>query len=102
MAFPTSVDAIVDAPPITAATVIHASQVIGPQRITVGPTWYNLLSDEFGTADPTGVADSTTAVQNWVNKFCGTGANAIGNGYAPPGNYKLTGTITAPTTLQFG
>src|SRR5215471_16483083 len=48
MPFPTSVDAIVDAPPITAATVIHASQVQGPQRITVGPAWFNAKSDQYG------------------------------------------------------
>src|SRR5215472_13665121 len=96
-AFPAGVDTLVDF-----QTTGHASQVQGVQRITVGPTWYNLLSDEFGAADPTGGNDSTGAIQAWVNRFCGTGANAVGNGYAPPGNYRMTSTVTVPTTLQFG
>lgn len=97
MPFPTAVDSLVDG-----TTVIHASQVQGVQRITVGPSWFNALSDENGVVDPTGVADSTAGLQAWVNRFSGTGANAVGRGYLPPGNYKVSGTISTPTTLQFG
>src|SRR5262249_20495569 len=66
MPFPTSVDAIVDAPPITAATVIHASQVLGPQRITVGPTWFNVKSDQYGAVGD-GSTDDTAAFQAAIN-----------------------------------
>src|SRR5215472_10494219 len=66
MAFPTSVDAIVDAPPITTATVIHASQVLGPQRITVGPTWFNVKSDQYGAVGD-GSTDDTAAFQAAIN-----------------------------------
>lgn len=44
---------------------------------------------DFG-ADPTGVADSTSAIQTAIDSY------SSGNGtvYFPPGNYKVTGTIT--------
>lgn len=101
MPFPTSVDAIVDAPPVTAATRITSSQVLGPQRITVGPVWFNLKSDQFGAVGD-GATDDTAAVQKWINAIAGSGTNGVGIGFAPPGNYKLTATITNPVTLLTG
>lgn len=47
MPFPTSVDALVDAPPLVEAARIKSSQVLGPQRITVGPLLLNTLSDIY-------------------------------------------------------
>src|SRR5262249_51553665 len=89
MAFPTSVDAIVDAPPITAATVIHASQVLGPQRITVGPVWLNVKSDQFGAAGD-GVTDDTAAINAAI-----TAAGAAGTTiFFPPGTYICSGALT--------
>src|SRR5215831_13046255 len=74
MPFPTSVDAIVDAPPITAATVIHASQVQGPQRITVGPVWFNVKSDQYGAVGD-GVTNDAAAINSAI-----TACNAAGGG----------------------
>src|SRR5215472_4978470 len=105
MPFPTSVDAIVDAPPITAATVIHASQVIGPQRVTVGPVWLNVLSDDLGgPADPTGATDSTTAIQARLNSVRIAGGGIV---YMPPGTYLVntatrTGGFSQGTALMVG
>jgi len=83
MAFPTTVDTIVDG-----TTVGHASQVLGPQRITVGPTMYNVLSDQYGGgADPSGVADSSTAIAAAETAAAATG----GTVYFPQGTYLAKG-----------
>jgi hypothetical protein len=95
MPFPTSVDPIVDGPPTSANTTIFASQVKGPQRITVGPTWLNILSDLYsGGADPSGVADSTAAIQAAITALPAGG----GRIYMPPGTYKLTSSLTVSTS----
>src|SRR5215472_11764505 len=79
MPFPTSVDAIVDAPPITTATVLHASQVIAPQRIMFGPAWFNVRSDQYG-AKGDGSTDDTAAFQSAI-----TDATAVrGRVFVPP------------------
>lgn len=58
-------------------------------------SWLNVVT-QFG-ADPTGVADSTTAIQNAVNALpaAGTSSNTSGGVvYFPAGKYKVTSTIT--------
>lgn len=95
MAFPTTVDTLVDN-----TTVIHASQVLGPQRITVGPTLYNVRSDQYnGGAKGDGVTDDTSAIQAAINA-----ANAAGGGVVtlPQGVYRTTSAlqITANVRLQ--
>jgi hypothetical protein len=62
----------------------------GTQFWPTGGQVYNLLAFN---ADPTGVADSTTAIQAWVTACAG------GRGYAPPGTYKYT---AAWTTASVG
>lgn len=86
MPFPTTVDAIVDAPPVTAATRIASSQVLGPQRITVGPTWYNVKSDQYG-AKGDGVTDDTAAIN-----AASSAANTAGGGIVvlPPSSYVIS------------
>ena len=46
---------------------------------------------DFG-ADPTGVADSTTAIQNAINSG--------GRVYAPVGTYRISNTLSVPDALQ--
>lgn len=82
MAFPTTVDTITDG-----TTFGHASQVLGPQRITVGPTMYNVLSDQTGPADPSGATDSSTAIANAEAAAAATG----GEVYFPQGTYLAAG-----------
>ena len=90
MPFPTSVDSIVDAPPITANTVIHASHVLGPQRVTVGPTMINVKSDQWsGGAKGDGSTDDTTAITTAINNLPSAG----GIVYFPPGNYIISSAL---------
>jgi hypothetical protein len=55
-------------------------------------------------ADPTGVADSTAAIQNAIDKACSQAVgSSVGNiVYLPPGDYKITSTITTGTTSPAG
>lgn len=54
-------------------------------------------------ADPTGVADSTAAIQNAINYAATRGPSSVGNVvYIPPGEYKTTSTITTGTTSPLG
>lgn len=83
MPFPTTVDAIVDAPPVTAATRIASSHVLGPQRVVVGPTWFNPKSDLYGAVGD-GVANDTAAFTAMLS--------AMPNGskaFLPPGTYMI-------------
>lgn len=52
---------------------------------------------DFGAVGD-GVADDTAAVQAWATHCAVNHAR----GFAPPGNYKLTATITVPTSEGFG
>lgn len=83
MAFPSTVDAIVDQAIGVPGTVLHASQVLGPQRLTVGPIWFNVKSDQYGAVGD-GVTDDSAAIQAAINA-----CNAAGGGtvYWPPGTY---------------
>lgn len=54
-------------------------------------------------ADPTGVADSTAAIQNAINYAATLGPSSVGNVvYMPPGEYKTTSTITTGTASPVG
>lgn len=80
MPFPDVVDAIVDG-----QTTERAAQVIGPQRITVGPAWVNVKSDQWGgTFD--GVTDVAAALQAAENAAQTAGATV----YYPPAVYPLS------------
>lgn len=58
MPFPSTVDTIVDG-----TTFLHASQVLGPQRVSVGPTMYNVKSDQYaGGAAGDGSTDDSAAI----------------------------------------
>jgi hypothetical protein len=83
MAFPSTVDALVDGP----GNTVHASHVLGPQRITVGPTMYNVMSDQYGPADPTGITNSSTAIANTE----AAAAAAGGEVYFPAGTFLVSG-----------
>lgn len=81
MAFPTTVDPLVDT-----VTVVHASQVLGPQRITVGPTLYNVKSDQYGALGD-GSTDDTNAIQAALNACRTAGGGIV---YFPAGTYMLS------------
>lgn len=98
MPFPTSVDAIVDAPPVTAATRIFASHVLGPQRQLVGPIWFNPRSDLYG-AKGDGVTDDSTAIQNALND-AGSGSPLGGICFLPHGTYAIGSKLTVPTRVS--
>lgn len=76
MPFPNSVDALVDG-----ASIIHAAQVLGVQRVVVGPTWYNVMDDRFG-AVPDGVTDSAPG----INAALTAASNAGGGRVVMPPN----------------
>jgi len=64
--------------------------VLGPQRITVGPTYYNVKSDQFnGGAVGDGVADDTLAIQAAENTATVNG----GTVFFPPGIYAAQGIV---------
>jgi hypothetical protein len=56
----------------------------------ISGTVVNVL--DFG-ADPTGVADSTTAIQAAIDSFGNTSANTAGSIYFPRGTYKVSSQI---------
>src|SRR5262252_8421208 len=98
MPFPTTVDAIVDAPPITASTVIHASQVIGPQRVTVGPSMYNVKSDQFsGGAKGDGSTDDRLAIQAALDTARTGGGGIV---FLPPGTYMVSAAVHPQGTFN--
>ena len=89
MAFPTTVD------PIANGSVIQASWLLGPQRITVGPTMYNVKSDQWG-AKGDGSTDDAIALQSVLDTCRTAGGGRV---FAPPGTYMLG---TASRTGGFG
>lgn len=78
MPFPTVVDTITDGP-----TVLHASQVLGPQRVTVGPSVYNVKSDQYGAAGD-GTTDDSTAINAAIAACSAAGGGTV---YFPAGTY---------------
>lgn len=91
MAFPTTVDSITDEVPGVPGTVLHATQVLGPQRVTVGPTWFNVKSDQFGAVGD-GVTDDLSAITSALT----TASSSNGIVYFPPGNYTVSNQIVVP------
>lgn len=89
MAFPSTVDSIVDN-----TTTLHASQVLGPQRITVGPVWFNVKSDQFGAVG-NGVADDTNAIQAAINAAIVSGGSVV----FPNGKYLCTGQLNLDNSI---
>lgn len=66
----------------------------------VQQSMYNVASPTFGTVDPTGVSDSTTAIQNAI-----TAAQSAGGGVVcvPAGTYKCNGlTVTGNNVRIIG
>ena len=59
-----------------------------------GTDWLNVVT-QFG-ADPTGVADSTTAIQNAINALSATAGGVV---YLPAGTFKVTTTLTVNSLL---
>jgi hypothetical protein len=83
LAFPTTVDSLVDG-----QSTERASQVLGPQRIVVGPAWVNVMSDQWGgTFD--GVTDVAAALQAAENAAQTAGATV----YYPPAVYPCSTAI---------
>lgn len=99
MPFPTTVDTIVDAPPFGPNTLGHASQVLGPQRITVGPTQYNIKSDQYGAVGD-GVTDDAAAITAAFT----AAKNAGGGVVVAPGAataYAIGSRLVVPNKVQF-
>jgi len=95
MPFPTSVDILVDG-----TTVEHASQVQGPQRITVGPVWVNVKSDQYGALGD-GVTDDTTALAAALTAAAGAGGQGSGGiVYMPPGTYRISARLVVPYGVE--
>jgi len=90
LAFPNSVDVLTDD-----VTVIRASQVLGPQRITVGPTWYNVKSDQYG-ATGNGTTDDSPAITAALTAASSTG----GIVWVPAGNYAINSQIVIPYGVE--
>ena len=85
MGFPTTVDALAD----NLTTVIHASQVLGPQRVTVGPVWYNVRSDQYGAVGD-GVADDSAAINAAISAAAAAGGGTV---FVPPGTYRCASSV---------
>lgn len=72
--------------------------IIGTSNITFQGSFLSTLTaatfsisvSDFAGIDPTGTNDSTTAIQNAINSLPASGGNVI----FPPGNYKVSSTIT--------
>jgi hypothetical protein len=99
--FPVAVDSIVDQTAGVVGTTLHASQVLGPQRITVGPVWFNVKSDQFGAAGDN-TTDDTAAIQAAINAAASVTFGKAGV-YFPPGVYLISSALTVATpgmTLQ--
>lgn len=67
------------------------------------PSTLNIYNIESFGADPTGVADSTSAIQTAVS-MAGTVLNgAYGAAFVPPGTFRITSTVWVPSNvLLFG
>jgi hypothetical protein len=95
MSFPGSVNtALVDGQPA------HAADVLGVQRITVGPTMYNVMSDQYG-AVPDGVTDSATGVNAALTAAGNAGGGIV---YMPPNGssnpYLLGARLIVPFNVE--
>jgi hypothetical protein len=92
MAFPGAVNtALVDGQPA------HAADLLGVQRITVGPTMYNVLNDQYGPADPTGATDSHAAFAAAFNAASSGGGGIV---YIPAGTYGLAAQPVVPYGVE--
>ena len=82
--------------PVTHAAGFTVYQVVsaGAYAQLFAVDWLNVVT-MFG-ADPTGVADSTTAIQNAINALPATG----GVVYLPAGTYEVSSTLTAPPPVR--
>lgn len=85
MPFPQTVDQIVDG-----TTFYHASHVLGPQRITVGPAWYNVKSDQYGAVGD-GVTNDAPAINAAISAAAAAGGGIV---FLPPGTYLVSSTIS--------
>lgn len=86
MSFPLTVDSLIDN-----TTVIRASHILGPQRITVGPIYFNVKSDQYsGGAIGDGVADDAPA----INAAIAAAALVGGVVVLPPGTYRCASTLS--------
>lgn len=82
--------------------VINTNLVAGGQTassiVDSGGQVFNVTHPDFG-ADPTGVADSTAAIEAAINACAATDLNNSGGTvYFPPGAYRITQTINLPVT----
>jgi parallel beta-helix repeat protein len=62
------------------------------------PDWVNIVTDFGALSDPTGVHDSTTAIQNAINNFTTTGRPV----YVPTGFYNATSLTWVEGLVIFG
>lgn len=84
--------------PYTATAVAAGADYAAAVRIIGGSPWIDVTHPTYG-ADPTGVADSTTAIQAALNATP-TGGCTV---WFPPGTYVISSALTVPrTTLLLG
>lgn len=74
----------------------NASGDVSPRESLQTTLMVNLRDPRYGAVGD-GVADDTAAVQAWVNAVC-TDTLTGTMGFAPKGEYKITGQITFPNT----
>src|SRR5690242_16205773 len=77
---------------VAIGSVTSRSQAVAATVDT--PGWINVVSHG---ADPTGAADSTSAIQDAVKALPSTG----GVVYLPAGTYKMSGTVTCTTVPAY-
>src|SRR5262249_54708138 len=74
----------------------QVSQMLGVQRITVGPSMYNVKSDQFG-ATGGGTATDSAAINAAVSAASGAGGGGV---YFPQGTYPGTSSIVPASNVR--
>src|SRR5262245_6394816 len=68
-----------------------SERMTDPCQPAIDGTWKNLATDFRHTPDPTGVANSSPALDDWLTFARRQGSTPV-KLYIPPGTYKLSGT----------
>lgn len=88
-----------------AGGIIQAADVNNPQAAILALERYGFsvfnARTQFGAVG-NGSTDDTASLNAWLAGASGSGSAGLGVAYLPPGNYKVTGTLSPPTTLSTG